>query len=191
MSYIAARRDNEDIIVWIRDESGRYPKRAKAEFYYYIEDPKGEYNSLYGHKLTKKTFTTNKELFEARTIAKFNGDRVFESDIPAELKHLSKHYYNVKAPKLHVALLDIEVDYDPAIGFSSVENPYAPINSIAIYTNWENKMLVIAVPPPDYLGDPQGLTQELIIKYMHEETPLPTDCEVVVELLTSEEELIL
>ena len=191
MSYVAAKRINDTVIVWERDESGRVPHPHKAEFYFYSKDPEGTYKSLYGDTLTKHTFKSSSDLYKAKQKFLIEGEQLFESDIPAELKVLSKKYYNVKAPKLHVTLFDIEVDYDPLIGFSSVTNPYAPINSIAIYNNWENRMLVIAVPPDNYNSDPQDLKQELIKTRMNDVSPLLDDCTVEVELVPGEKDLLI
>lgn len=40
--------------------------------------------------------------------------------------------------------------YEGPVGFSSPENPYAPINAIAIYKTWTKESIVLAVPPPGF-----------------------------------------
>jgi len=53
---------------------------------------------------------------------------------------------------VHYAFIDIEVDYKKKLGFSSPENPYAPINAVTIYQSWTNQYLTYAVPPPGWDG---------------------------------------
>jgi DNA polymerase elongation subunit (family B) len=40
--------------------------------------------------------------------------------------------------------------YEGPIGFSSPQNPYAPINAISMYKQWLDKSIVMAVPPPGF-----------------------------------------
>lgn len=40
--------------------------------------------------------------------------------------------------------------YEGPVGFSSPQNPYAPINAISIYKQWLDKSIVMAVPPPGF-----------------------------------------
>jgi len=141
MSYISAIRKNNDILVWERTNDGRVLRRFPAPFYFFVEDPKGKYLSIFGDSLSKYEFTTQEEFQKALSEWRNKNVRIFESDIPAELKLLSKEYYNVPAHALHITFLDIEVDYNPEIGFASVDNTYAPINSIAMFHTWEKRMV--------------------------------------------------
>lgn len=185
MSYISAIRIEDDVIVWERTEHGREAKFYRAPYYFYIEDPNGKYESMYGHKLSKVEvkhygeYYKKKKEFESQGIA-------FESDITPELRVLSKNYYNVPAPALHVTFLDIEVDYSTEVGFASTANPYAPINSVALYHMWSKRMVVIAVPPP---GFEQPIDE--IKKRMNEIAPMPTDVDVEVVLVKNEKELLM
>jgi DNA polymerase elongation subunit (family B) len=187
MGYINTIKINNDVLVWERNNGKRETVNYRAPYYFYTKSSTGEYTSMYGDKLERHDFATNKEFSAARAQKSGMGIELFESDIPAELKLLSKEYYNKPAPVLHVSLFDIEVDYDPARGFSSIEDPYAPINSIALYNSWQNRMLVLAVPPEDYDG---SLDEKEILKAMHEISELPTDCEVEVKLFKNEHELL-
>jgi DNA polymerase elongation subunit (family B) len=89
-----------------------------------------------------------------------NRVKMYESDIPAEVKILSQYYHNAEIPKLNISFLDIEVDYNTEIGFSSISNPYAPINAIAIHHQWCNRSVVYAVPPPGW--DPTKFNKSLL-----------------------------
>jgi len=196
LSYISAEKINDNILIWERDENGRSLTTEAAPYFFYSKDPKGEYKSMYGDTLTRHDFKTGKEFNLERNRLKSKGEELFESDIPAEIRYLSHHYYNKPAPKLHITFHDIEVDYDPVRGFSSVSDPYAPINSVALVHMWKNKYVVLAIPPNLAERDPNndtwqpGLVDDEFIKQMHEIAELPNDMELVVRLCKNEKELI-
>jgi len=187
MGYINAIKRNNDILVWERNDGKREIANYRAPYYFYTKSKNGTYISMYGDKLERHDFATGKEFNEARAGYAGMGVKMFESDIPPELKLLSEKYYNKPAPALHVTFFDIEVDYDKERGFSSIEDPYAPINSIALYNNWQNRMLVIAVPPEDYDGP---LDEETILKEMHDIAALPDDCRIEVKLFENEHDML-
>ena len=49
--------------------------------------------------------------------------------------------------------------YEGPVGFSSPLNPYAPINAISMYKQWEDRSIVLAVPPPGW--DPDTFDKSL------------------------------
>ncbi len=185
MSYISAIRDRDEVRVWERIDGKRNLITYPAPYYFFTPHEDGEYKSIYGQNLMRHDFDTYRELSQAKQECDSNNVEMFESDISPELKVLSEHYYNKPAPKLNITMLDIEVDYKPEIGFSGVgtesdEIPYAPVNAIAMYHNWENKMIVYAVPPnetPD---------KKSFLKEMEEVAPLPTDVDVDVVFCDNE-----
>lgn len=147
MSYISAWRMGNDVLVWERTEQGRITKQYKGIFEFYTQHHDGEYTSIFDEKLVKHEFTNWFEFNDMRNMFTQGHVPLYESDIGPEMKILSKHYYNAPTPKLHFTMWDIEVDYDPEKGFSTVENPYAPINAVALFHHWKNESVVIAVPP--------------------------------------------
>lgn len=153
MSYISAIRNRDVVTVWERTENGREAVQYAAPYYFYVEDPAGEYNSLYGHKLTRLDFETGHAFNLACDKFRNSNFELFESDLTPVQKVLSEYYYNKPAPDLHISFYDIEVDYNPEVGFASVQNPYAPINSVAIHNFWEKKTYLLAVPPPNWDGN--------------------------------------
>lgn len=188
MSYISAIRQRDDVIVWERTEQGREVKTYPAPFYFFTEDPDGDYESIYGTKLRRHDFDNGAEYQAAR--GQFESERVdmFESDIPPELKVLSEHYYDVPAPKLHVTFLDIEVDYKRELGFSSVNNPYAEINSVALHHMWSNRTVLLIVPPKEY-GE---VDLDTFIAEMNAVEPLPDTIKPEdIVICTSEVDLLL
>ena len=142
MSYISAIRQGDNVLVWERtDEGHRDLKTFEAPYYFYVKSNEGEHLSMYGDKLARFDFNHSREFYKAKQECESNDIEMFESDIPVELKILSEHYYGLEAPTLNVSFFDIEVDYVKEIGFSSVKNPYAPINSVAIYHQHQNRMV--------------------------------------------------
>jgi DNA polymerase elongation subunit (family B) len=197
MSYISAIKTGDDVLVWERTTSGRELRTFRAPYNFYIKDPRGTHTSMYGDKLRKYEFDTSSEFRQAKGQCEASRVEMFESDIPPELKILSEHYYNVPAPTLNISLLDIEVDYNLSVGFASVSNPYAPINSVAIYHAHQKRYVVLAVPPnlashnatsDSYL--PGAAPQEFIDK-MHEIAEMPSECELDITLCKNEKELLL
>lgn len=153
MSYVgvAALRDHKDMLrVWERTPDGkRIYKDHKKPYYFYTPDPDGPYTSIFGDKLVRHDFDT-KDSFDAAV----NREReCFESDIPPLFKFLMDTYYQAPIPKLNLAFLDIEVDYQPELGFSSPSNPYAPINAITIWQSWCNEYITLVVPPKGWTGE--------------------------------------
>ena len=140
--------DTDAVMVWERDENGRKVVAHHAPHYFYVPDANGEYKSIYGDSLIKLVFDSKDE-FQAT--AKAYG-RKFESDIPPLFKVLMNEYHDLPTPPVHYAFIDIEVDYKSSLGFSSPENPYAPINAVTIYQSWTKKYLTYAVPPKNWTG---------------------------------------
>ena len=150
MSYISAWRKGNDVHVWERTPKGRITKTYAGIFEFFARDPRGKYTSIYNEPLSKFTFPNWWEFNEAKKPYASNAELLYESDIGPELKVLAEHYYQVDAPKLNLTLWDIEVDYDEKLGFSSIENPYAPINAVALFHQWKQESKVIAVPPKNW-----------------------------------------
>lgn len=185
MTYISTEQKYDKVYVWERVEGKRIVKQYKAPFYFFIESPVGEYKSIFNTKLKKIECSDHNEFNAQRAMYRSANIPMYESDLLPELRILSEHYYNTKAPDLHVTFLDIEVDYTPELGFANSENPYAPINSIALCHQWLNKMIVFAVPPED-----QEWNSGDLLKKMNEVEPLPDDVSVTVKLFPSERHLL-
>ncbi len=189
MSYISAIRINDEVIVWERTPTGRVSKRFRAPYYFYVKSVNGTHETIYGDKVKRYDFPNSRAFQKAREEMHSDAIEMFESDIPPEVKILSEHYYNIPAPKLNISFYDIEVDYNPRIGFSSVANPYAPINSVAIYHQWSKEYVVIAVPPEGSEYKPTDDIPEVFFKKMNEVAPLPENVRVV--FAANEKELLM
>lgn len=159
MGYITAEVDGNRVRVWERQGGVRVTKYfdAPAEFYY--EDANGAHRSMSGERLRKVTFKNLRDLRAARDQYREAGVRLYESDISPAIKVLSREYNGVVGEPINICFLDIEVDYDPEVGYSTVADPYAPISSIALYNHWVKQSIVLAVPPPNW--DPHTFDESL------------------------------
>ena len=129
-SYISAVHDydSDKIMVWERPIKGgeRTARLVDPPRYFYVPDEHGDRLSIDGTKLIKLVFDNDADYSAA---IKFHKKR-FESDVKPLARVLMDMYYSVPTPVVNYAFLDIEVDYSSKIGFSSPDNPYAPINAI-------------------------------------------------------------
>lgn len=159
-SYHDQRRDK--VIVWERTEAG---KRIRCEFdppyNFYVPDQAGTFEAITGETLKLLEFS-NKHDFNEGCLA-FR--QRFESDLSPQEKVMMT-YFEKGVPNLNVGFLDIEVDYNPNIGWSRPSNPYAPINAITLYLSEVQEYFTIAVPPPGWLK---------FARELYGETLLPTE----------------
>jgi DNA polymerase elongation subunit (family B) len=148
MSYVDARWDRETDIVSVveRDVKGnRVYQQFPAKYMFYQPDKKGKYTSLFGDQLSRVVSKSWKE--HAKEL-KIHGDRkLFESDINPVFRVLEENYLGKDSPKLNVAFWDIEVDFDPERGYASPEDAFMPITAIAVYLQWLETLVCLAVPP--------------------------------------------
>jgi DNA polymerase elongation subunit (family B) len=148
LSYVDAfyNREQDIINVVERDDKGqRHYKEYPARHIFYYHDPKGKFLSMKGDSLTR---VTSKHLKEHRKeLAIYSGKKLYESDINPIYRCLEDNYLNQDAPKLNVAWFDIEVDFDPERGYASPDSPFMPITAIAVYLQWMQTMVCLAIPP--------------------------------------------
>jgi DNA polymerase elongation subunit (family B) len=179
MSYISAlfNKNENEVVVWERNNGVREVKTYPAPLYFYTEAENGNYTSIFGKKLMRHDFDTYAQFSETKR--KLTRTTLYESDIMPDIKVLSEHYYNVTPPTPNITLLDIEVDYNPKIGFSSAKNPYAPINAIALHHIHTNRSIVVAIPPPGW--DPT--TFDTALEELSEIVIVPNERELINILL--------
>ena len=148
MSYVDAfySRDNDLVSVVERDTKGqRQFREYPAKYVFYYPDAKGKYTSVYGDQLSRVSCKNLKEFHKELRI--HSNSKLFESDINPIFRTLEDNYLNADAPKLNVAWFDIEVDFDPERGYASPDDAFMPITAIAVYLQWMDTMVCLAVPP--------------------------------------------
>jgi DNA polymerase elongation subunit (family B) len=141
--------DKKNVLVWERNKKGeRILKRHSPEYYFYYQnDEYGDKKDLYGNNVSKLEFNSYSQMRDARNMLIEKGKDIYESDIPLEYKTLSNKYFNKKSTnKLNFTLYDIETDYDPKIGYAKPKNAYAPVNAIAMYHEYSQRMVILAIP---------------------------------------------
>ena len=148
MSYVDAIWDKENDLVKVVE---RDPKKGRtftdfpARYVFYYPDPRGKYHSIHGEPLSRVVCKNNKEFQKELRI--HSGTQLYESDIKPVFRCLEENYLGRDAPKLNVAFFDIEVDFDPERGYASPEDPFMPITAIAVYLQWLETMVCLAIPP--------------------------------------------
>ena len=148
MSFVDAYYDREDDMIRVveRDDKGqRHFKDYPARHIFYYNDPKGKFQSIKGEPLSRVSSKNVKE--HRKELAIHSNKRLYESDINPIYRCLEDHYLNQDAPKLNVAFFDIEVDFDPERGYASPDDAFMPITAIAVYLQWMETMICLAIPP--------------------------------------------
>jgi len=143
--YISSyfNRFNETVYVWEKTEShGRICREYPASYYFYVPAETGTYEAITGEKLERLDFESFKE-YEA---VRLSYPHRFESDF-SPLERTMFGYADKPVPVLVIGFIDIEVDYDPLIGFPTLKNPYAPINAITLYRTDYMQHFTFAVIP--------------------------------------------
>lgn len=148
--YISAQvtPNMKEVLVWERTEKGRVTKRYPAPYYFYVQDKDGEYSDIHNNSLRRLDFSDYQKFKEQRDRYQNFGEKVYESDIAVDQKILSQYYYGKELKTdSHISFFDIEVDYDREQGFSSPQNPYAPINAISLFHFWNQKSYMLLLSP--------------------------------------------
>ena len=147
MSYVDAFYDKKRDLVRVveRVNGKRVTIDHRPEYNFYVSDPRGKQRSIYGDPVDE---IRCKGLADFRkNVAMNRHNKLFESDIKPLNKTIAKHYENVDPPNLQTAFFDIEVDFDPERGYSSPEEAFMEITSVAVYLQWLDQMVCLAVPP--------------------------------------------
>lgn len=152
--YVSAHRIKDTVYVWERiSPTHRVCKEYPTPYYFYVKDDEGKYRSIYNEPLTRLEFDDGEQFTHAKQQFKNSGYQLYESDINPIYKVLASKYYEAELPIPNITFYDIEVDYSSKLGFSSVSNPYAPINAVAIHHYWSGQSIVYAVPPKGWDGE--------------------------------------
>jgi len=161
------------ITLFTWDENGKRIKiDSTFEPYLYLENSRGEAESIYGTSLIKKTFRSQYERF--KYIKDTNIKRVFEN-LPAPQQYLVDMFWKVnETPEfskhpIKVMFLDIEV-YAPD-DFPHANQAKAPVNVITIYDSLAKKFFTWGIKDytstePDVKYVKCSTEKEIFIKFI-------------------------
>ena len=144
-------RNNDRIHVVERVKGERIYREYPANYVFYYNDPRGRYRTIYDTPVGKFSTHSNKEFQKELRI--HGKEKLWESDINPVFRALSEHYLSAQSPKLHTCFFDIEVDFDPARGYSKPEDPFNAITSISMYMDWTEQLITLVVPPKSLSWD--------------------------------------
>jgi DNA polymerase elongation subunit (family B) len=147
LSYIDGYLDREKDVIKIvgRVNGERVFSEFKPDYSFYISDKKGKFTTVYGTPVSKVSPRSGKEFQKEKAVNSHN--ECWESDLNLVFKCLSQNFRNVPSPKLNVAFVDIESDFDPELGFAPPENPFTKITAITTILQWTGQCITFAMPP--------------------------------------------
>lgn len=153
MTFITGYHDKRQgkVLVWEKSPSGQRVRTLhNPPYYFYVADDAGDRMTITGQAVKRVSCRTADD-FDAE-IAEYTLRRVpvFESDLNPLERVLMDIYSKKEVPQLIIGLLDIEVDYDPDIGFANSTNAYAPINAVTVYISDKEEYTTVAVPPKSW-----------------------------------------
>jgi len=149
MSYVDAylNRDRDQINIVERVDGKRVYKTFPTTYRFYYEDNDGEYTSIHDRPLSKFETLNNKSFQKEKKL--YEGQRLYEADLNPVFRCLEENYLDKEAPKLHVALFDIEVDFDKDRGFARPDDPHQRITAISVHLSWLDSLITLCLAPKD------------------------------------------
>ena len=147
MSYVDCLLDRakDRIHVVERIKGERVYQEYPAKYVFYYNDPRGKFRTIYDTPVSRFSTHNSKEFH--KELKTNNKTDTWESDINPVFRCLEENYLGRESPKLQTAFFDIEVDFDPVLGFSKPEDPFNAITAISVYLDWLDRMVTLVVPP--------------------------------------------
>jgi DNA polymerase elongation subunit (family B) len=149
MSYVDAylNRDKDTINIVERIDGKRVYKSYPTCYRFYYDHKDGPYKSIYGRSLDKFETTSSKAFQKEKKL--YEGQRLYESDLNPVFRCLEENYLDKEAPDLHVALFDIEVDFDKDRGFARPDDPHQRITAVTLHLSWLDSLITLCLAPKD------------------------------------------
>jgi len=153
MSYVDAIIDRDKDLIKIVERVNGKRKHVilPAHYSFYYTDPNGQFDSIYGDKLSRFSTKSKKEFNRERKI--HSGKTLFETDLNPVFDTLAKNYMNAEPPELHKAFFDIEVDFCQTRGYSDPSDPFNPITAVAVHLAWLKRTFCLVVAPKGLSDD--------------------------------------
>ena len=147
MSYVDCLLDRakDRIHVVERIKGERVYNEYPAKYVFYYNDPRGKFRTIYDTQVSRFSTHNSKEFH--KELKANNKKDTWESDINPVFRCLEENYLGRESPKLQTAFFDIEVDFDPVLGFSKPEDPFNAITAISVYLDWLDRLVTLVVPP--------------------------------------------
>jgi len=147
ISYVDALYDRERdrIHVVERRDGSRVYQEYPASYVFYYPDPRGKFRTIFDTPVARFSCRSNKEF--RKEIRMHAGRDLFEADINPIFRCLEDNYKGQDGPRLHTAIFDIEVAFDPERGYSPTDDPFNAITAISVYLDWIDQLITLAVPP--------------------------------------------
>lgn len=179
--YTDAFHDKKNELIRVLERKGgkRIIKDYKPDYHFFVDAPNGEYKSIFGNPVKKVTPTS---LDERNKLSRIIQGQKYEADANLVFRCLEQNYQGDATPSPNVAFFDIETDFDLVKGYSSPADAFNPITSIAVYLQWINQMVCLAVPPPTLTWEQaQEIAKDVpdVILYKTEKEMLDTFIDVI------------
>lgn len=162
MTYVDAfwNRDKNTIDVVERTKGKRQYRTYPTRFLVAYPSVKGKHQSIWQQPLD--VFETNKWEEFQRELRMIPKDKQYEADLNPVFRCLYDHYKHTETPQLNVATFDIETDFDPEKGFSSIEEAFNPVTAVSVYCNWLDTCFTLVLKPRTYT---QAQAEEISLKF--------------------------
>lgn len=155
--FIDSTSDDHTAYIW-DDAQGLITMPLSDFNYAYVRDPKGQYISMTGERLSK-----------TRRFVRGN-DNVFESDLPKETRVLTDLYLNEDTPSEGNITLFFDIEVSMENGIPDTKNPNNEITSIALYDPLIKKYEVFVLDKRQLYSDRDS--EETAVHFCADETEL-------------------
>ena len=148
MSYVDAIHDRQKDIIHVIEratDGRRIQQEYPVNWTFYYDDPKGKHRSIHNDPVSR--FSCRKRTEFQKELRIHSRKRTYESDLNPVFKCLAENYLNAEPPKLHAIFFDIEVDFDPKIGFAPPDDPFNPVTAVSLYLDWMDQLITLCIPP--------------------------------------------
>lgn len=161
MTYIDVKKDRDKntkkdfLRIVERIQGKRVFKTDDIKYVGYYKSENGSYKSINGEYYKKIEVIGNLEKFNKKVLEK-NIKKLYEDDFNPIFRYLYENYKDKPAPELNICFFDIEVDFDPKLGFPQLEEPdkeindlcyYGEIISITMYLSWIGETITLCRYP--------------------------------------------
>ena len=139
--------DSEIIRIVERVNGKRVYKEFTPDYHFFINDPNGNFKSIYGDpvkKMSPRSFGEKQKLLKSLS----NNVKSWEVDVDPVFRCLETNYQHIDAPALNIAFFDIETSFDKDNGgWSDAADAENYITSISIHLQWLDEIICLALPP--------------------------------------------